>query len=111
MIITNGTVIGYLNALQLISDVEFPVSITYAIKKNHRKLVSEYKDYEEQKNSLMERFPKVEKDPEYIKALQELLDIEVSVDFHMLSESIFENGDFNITAAQLEILEFMIETE
>ena len=111
MTITNGEIVGRLNALQLLSDVVFPVQIAYTIKKNHRKLVSEYKDYEESLNELKTKYPDHEKDPGYMKELQELLDILVVIDFHMLPESLFESGDFTLTATQLEILEFMIETE
>lgn len=108
---TNGSIVGTLNALATMADIEFPVQVAYAIKKNHRKLVAEYKDYEEQLEVLKEKYPERDKSKEYMSDLQTLLDIEVDIDIHKLDESVFTNGVFNITAKQLEIMEFMIETE
>ncbi len=42
MIMKNIDVVNCLNGLFELSNVSFPVQLTYAIKKNHRKLVTEY---------------------------------------------------------------------
>lgn len=110
MLITNKEIIDHLNALPQLADVNLPVQVTHAIKKNHRKLVSEYKDYEETFMELKEKYPNLE-DLEDSSDLKELLSIEVDIEFFKVPESIFENGQFTITLKQFEILEFMIETE
>ena len=111
MKLTNQEIINHLNSIPALAGVEFPVKITYALKKNHRKLVTEYKDYEAQLDDLREKYPKLNEDENFNIAVKELLAIENEIDIFMLDESIFETGDFNITPSQIEILEFMIETE
>lgn len=111
MKLTNQEIINHLNYIPALAGVEFPVKITYALKKNHRKLVTEYKDYEAQLDDLREKYPKLNEDENFNIAVKELLAIENEIDIFMLDESIFETGDFNITPSQIEILEFMIETE
>lgn len=111
MKLTNQEIINHLNSIPALAGVEFPVKITYALKKNHRKLVTEYKDYEAQLDDLREKYPKLDEDEDFNKAVKELLAIENEIDIFMLDESIFETGDFNVTATQLEILEFMIESK
>ena len=108
MIMKNSDIIKHLNQIPLVGNVELPVNITYAINKNHRKLVKEYEDYETQLEKLQDKYPNLDKDnPE----LLELLAIEVPIDFHMIPEAVFLNGTFNITPSQIEILEFMIQPE
>ena len=111
----NIEIIERINRMEGIADLSLPVSIAYAIKKNHKKLMSEYKDYEAMLDELNAKY----RDPdgqvikatekEYQKKLGELLSIEVEIAFHKIPETIFESGEFEITPKQLEILEFMIE--
>jgi hypothetical protein len=110
MKIKNSEIINHLNSLPQLADVDLPVQVTYAIKKNHRKLVSEYKDYEDPFNELRIKYP-IAEDLEKSDELKDLLNIEVDIEFFKIPESIFETGDFNITLKQFEILEFMVETE
>lgn len=110
MIFKNSQIIDMLNNLPLLGDVCLPVQVTYAIKKNHRKFVTEYKDYEEQLQDLRIKYPD-QKDLEESEEIRILLDIEVDIDIFKIPESIFTTGTFNITPSQIEILEFMIETE
>jgi len=107
--IKNIEIIQTLNALHELSTAELPVRLAYAIKKNHRKLIAEYADYEEQLNAMGEKYNGDKQSVEYGKELRELLDIEVDIDFYKVPESIFESGDFNITTQQLSNLDFMIE--
>ena len=109
MIMKNLDIVNCLNGLFELSNVSFPVQLTYAIKKNHRKLVTEYGDYDEQRVDLLSKYNDDKTDPEYIKELNGLLNIEVDIDIHKIPETIFESGEFEITPKQLEILEFMIE--
>lgn len=111
MILTNQEIVNHLNALPSLGGVELPVQITYALKKNHRKLVTEYKDYEEQLDELKEKYPQKEEPIMFNNAVKELLTIENEIEIHKVSEDLFLTGDFKITAQQLEILEFMIESK
>lgn len=107
MKLKNIEIVQLLNGIAELSSNEMPVRLAYAIKKNHKKLVEEYRDYEEQLNKLREKHD--EKSMEYGKELKELLDIEVNIEFHKIPESVFENGDFAISPKHIEALEFMIE--
>ena len=109
MIMKNLDVVNCLNSLFELSNVPFPVQLTYAIKKNHRKLVSEYGDYDDHRKALLSKYNEDKTDPTFIKELNELLAIEVDIDVYKIPETIFESGEFEITPKQLEILEFMIE--
>jgi len=111
MKITNQDIVNHLNAIPLLGGVELPVQITYALKKNHRKLVTEYKDYEEQLEELKEKYPQTKEPIMFNNQLKDLLAIENEIELHKVPEELFVTGDFKITAQQLEILEFMIESK
>lgn len=110
MIFTNAQIVNHINTIPLVANVVLPVRITYAIKKNYRKFVTEYQDYDEQLQDLRVKYPD-QKELEDSEDIKTLLAIEVDVDIFKIPESIFETGDFSITPAQIEALEFMIETE
>jgi len=110
MKLTNQNIINHINALLSLGGVELPVQITYALKKNHRKLVTEYKDYEEQLDELKIKYPEKEEPIMLNNAVKELLAIENEIEIHKVPEELFITGDFKISAQQLESLEFMIET-
>lgn len=110
MIFKNSQIVDALNGLPLLANVSLPVQVTYAIKKNHRKFVTEYQDYDEQLQALRVKYPD-QKELEDSEELKTLLAIEVDIDIFKIPESIFTTGNFNITPSQIEILEFMIETE
>lgn len=105
----NIEVVGLLNALNSLSDVKLPVRLSYGIKKNHKKLLDEYSDYEDQLNALRDKYNGDEKSDGYGKELRELLDIDVEIEFYKISDEIFESSDFNITPQQLSIIDFMID--
>ena len=105
----NAEIIQVLNGLDRMSDVELPVKIAYGIKKNIKKLMAEYQDYDDQRRTLVKKHNNDEKSKDYGKELRELLDIEVDIEFYKIQESAFETGDFSITPQQLGMLDFMIE--
>lgn len=108
MIITNRQMVDRLNNIQMLSKVELPVRVVHAIKKNYRKLATEYADYDESLKELKVKYPDLKEDnPD----LLELLKLEMEVDIYTIPESIFTSSDFNLTIEQFEMLEFMIETE
>lgn len=107
MKIKNIEIINRINGLGAVADLPLPVRLTYAIRKNAKKLEAEYNDYFEAYTALKEKYKDDKESPECTKELNDLLNIEVDIDFHMISDSIFEG--FDITLQQLTALDFMIE--
>lgn len=115
MILKNSEIITRLNAMECLAEISLPVKIAYAMKKNHKKMMAEYEDYAVVLNELEKEYKEANgyippgKQNEYDKRLGELLSIEVDIDLHMISDEIFESGDFNMTLQQMSALDFMIE--
>lgn len=107
MKIKNIDIINRINGLGVVADLSLPVRLTYAIRKNARKLESEYNDYFESYTALKEKYKDDKESPEYTKELEELLSIEVEIEFYTVSEDIFDG--FDISLQQLAALDFMIE--
>jgi len=105
----NIDIINRINGLGVVADLPLPVRLTYAIRKNAKKLEVEYNDYYEALTELKEKYKGDKESPEYTKELEELLNIEVEIDFHMVTESIFDSVNFDITLQQITALDFMIE--
>ena len=103
----NIEIIERINRMEGLADLSLPVNIAYAIKKNHKKLMSEYKDYEAMLDELNAKYRDSDgqviktTEKEYQKKLGELLSIEVEIEFHKIPETVFEEADFVVTAAQL----------
>ncbi|MDO9549127.1 MAG: hypothetical protein Q7J65_09215 [Candidatus Marinimicrobia bacterium] len=109
MKIKNIEIINRINGLGAVADLPLPVRLTYAIRKNARKLEMEYNDYFESLTALKEKYQDDKESPEYTKELNDLLNIEVDIDFHMVPETMLEVVEFDITLQQLAALDFMIE--
>lgn len=109
MKIKNIEIINRINALGVLVELPLPVQLTYAIRKNARKLEAEYKDYFEALTALKKKYKDDKESPDYTKELNELLNIEVEIDFHMVPETIFDVGEFDISLQQMAALDFMIE--
>jgi len=105
----NIDIINRINGLGVVADLPLPVRLTYAIRKNAKKLEVEYNDYFESYTALKEKYKDDKESPEYTKELKELLNIEVDVEFHMVPETIFDGASFEITLQQMTALDFMIE--
>ncbi|MDN5289872.1 MAG: hypothetical protein PWQ06_111 [Anaerophaga sp.] len=111
----NIEIIERINRMEGLANISFPVKIAYAIKKNHKKLMGEYKDYEVMLDELNTRYRDLDggiiesTKTEYQKKLGELLSIDVEIEFHKIPESEFEEANFKITLQQLATIDFMIE--
>lgn len=103
----NIDIINRINGLGAVADLPLPVRLTYAIRKNARKLEAEYNDYFEAYTALKEKYKDDKESPECTKELNDLLNIEVDIEFYMVPEDAL-NG-FDITLQQLAALDFMIE--
>lgn len=109
MKLKNIDIINRINGLGAVADLPLPVRLTYAIRKNARKLEAEYNDYFESYTALKEKYKDDKESPECTKELDELLNIEVDIDIHMVPETIFDGAGFDITLQQMTALDFMIE--
>jgi hypothetical protein len=109
MKIKNFEIINRINGLGQVAELPLPFWLTYAIRKNARKLEAEYKDYFESMTELNDKYQGDKESPEYTKELNGLLNIEVEIEFHMVPESTFDGADFDITLQQLTAIDFMIE--
>jgi len=107
MILKNIDIINKINGLGAVADLPLPVRLTYAIRKNAKKLELEYNDYFESLTALKEKHKTDPESPEYAKELNELLNIEVNIEFHTLPESVLDG--FDITLQQMTAIDFMIE--
>ena len=109
MKMTNQEIVNQINSFGGVAGLPLPVRLTYAIRKNAKKLESEYNDYFEALTALKEKYKDDKESPEYTKELEELLNIEVDIDIHMVPDSIFDAASFDITLQQMTALDFMIE--
>jgi len=109
MKMTNQEIVNQINSFGVVAGLPLPVRLTYAIRKNAKKLEAEYNDYYEALTELKEKYKDDKESPEYNKELKELLNIEVDVELHMVPETIFDGASFDITLQQITALDFMIE--
>ena len=111
----NSELLQVLLTFNELNEIDLPVKLTYGIRKNHIKLIDEYRLYEEQLDRIDLKYKdriSEEDVSTYNKEILELLDIDVPLsDIYKVPESVFENGDFKITPKQLAILSFMIKQE
>ena len=129
----NREIIAYLNGLIEVTNNQddaikkdpsirrFPAKVSFAINRNKKVLIEEYKTYletlqglNEQYNLNMTKEGKVElsslpvKDKDkYIAELNSLQDVNVEVDIHKINEAAF--GDYEPTLKELELLDFMFK--
>lgn len=124
MKISNRKIIENMAILGDISRKQLPVKASYAIAKNIGKLESELKDYDKQRQKLLDQYAEKDKKGERIiengqvkftdenkekfqKDINELLDIKADVDIHKFKFSEIENCSFS--AAELRAIDYMIE--
>lgn len=101
---TNQEIITHLNSLNEFTKDKIPVKLSYAIAKNIKTMLSEYKIFSEQRNNIMEE---CKDDPdEQNKKLSELLNIDVNIDIHMVDFSDIEGIELSVKDAST--IEFMV---
>lgn len=109
MKLKNIDIVNRINGLGAVADLPLPVRLTYAIRKNAKKLESEYNDYFESLTTLKNKYQDDKESQEYTKELEDLLNIEVDIEFYKVPEDVLDG--FDITLQQLAALDFMIELE
>lgn len=125
MKLTIRKILNDTNSLITISQKQLPVKVSYAIAKNIKKLESELKIYNKEREKLINKY--CIKDDEgknvidednnlkiadehletWKKEINELTDIEVDIDIHKFNlDSLL---DYDMTPAELMIIDYMIE--
>ena len=106
----NIEIISHINGLQDVitrhAKDRLPVKLSYSINKNHKRLMEEYRSYEEEYNKLDDKSKEMgESGPS--SELKELLEIDVEVD--LVKVSINEIRSDILTYEDISILDFMLD--
>lgn len=127
MKLTIRKILNDTNSLVAISQKQLPVKVSYAIAKNIKKLENELKIYNEEREKLIDKY--CIKDDEgknvidennnlkianehleaWNKEINELMDIEVDIDIHKFNLDSLMCGNYDMTPAELMIIDYMIE--
>lgn len=127
MKITIRNILNDTNSLAVISQKQLPIKVSYAIAKNIKKLESELKIYNEERQKLIDQYCIKDNEGNNVidennnlkiadehldawnKEINELMDIEVDIDIHKFNLDSLMNGSYDMTPAELMIIEYMIE--
>lgn len=127
MELTIRQILNDTNSLAVISQKQLPIKVSYAIAKNIKKLESEIKIYNKEREKLINKY--CIKDDEgknvidennnlkiadehlevWNKEINELMDIEVDIDIHQFNLDSLMYGNYDMTPAELMIIDYMIE--
>ena len=127
MKITIRNILNDTNSLAVISQKQLPIKVSYAIAKNIKKLESELKIYNEERQKLIDQYCIKDNEGNNVidennnlkiadehldawnKEINELMDIEVDIDIHKFNLDSLMNGNYDMTPAELMIIDYMIE--
>ena len=124
--LSNERIVNTINVLGELNNAKLPVKVAYAITKNINKINTELKAYNEEKAKLIDKY--AEKDEEgklkvdengiiplkeehiedYNRDIKELLSIENEIDIDMINLDDLLNSNYNISPADLSVIDFMI---
>ncbi len=96
---TNREIIQHINALNEFTRDKLPVVVSYAIAKNIRAMVDEYKIYEEERG-------RIAQEPDAESRLEELLDLQVDVPIRYVDYT--EIADLDLSVGDILAIDFMI---
>ena len=124
--LSNERIVNTINVLGELNNSKLPVKVAYAITKNINKINTELKAYNEEKAKLIDKYGEKDKEgklktdeygnvtlkEDYIqdwnKDIAELLSIENEIDIHMINLDDLLNSNYNISPAELSVIDFMI---
>lgn len=124
--LSNERIVNTINVLGELNNAKLPVKVAYAITKNINKINTELKAYNEEKAKLIDKYGEKDKEgklktdeygnvtlkEDYIqdwnKDIAELLSIENEIDIHMINLDDLLNSNYNISPAELSVIDFMI---
>lgn len=124
--LSNERIVNTINVLGELNNAKLPVKVAYAITKNINKINTELKAYNEEKAKLIDKYAEKDKEgklkadeygnvtlkEDYIqdwnRDIAELLSIENEIDIHMIQLDDLLNSNYNISPAELSVIDFMI---
>ncbi|MBC8630257.1 DUF1617 family protein [[Eubacterium] tenue] len=125
MKLTNKKILNDAMTIGAISNKELPVKVSYALAKNISKIEKELQIYNTERERLIEKYSVKDDDNKTVidennqikiqdkyledwnKDIKELQEIEVEIDIHKFK--LEELNGYNMTAAELMAIEYMIE--
>jgi hypothetical protein len=123
MKLSNQKLIENVQKLGGVAQKQLPVKVSYAISKNISKIESELKVYDKERQKLIEKYGEKDENNKVVadekgqikfedkdgwdKDIKVLLEIENEIDIHKFS--IDELNGFNISPAELQAIDYMID--
>jgi hypothetical protein len=123
MKLSNQKLIENVQKLSGVAQKQLPVKISYAISKNISKIETELKVYDKERQKLIEKYGEKDENDKVVadekgqikfedkdgwdKDIKALLEIENEIDIHKFS--IDELNGFNISPAELQAIDYMID--
>lgn len=126
MKLSNEKILNTVNALGSLNNAQLPIKVAYAISKNINKIECELKAYNTEKAKLIDKYAEKDEDGKLIadeygnvnikeenrenwnRDINELLSIENEIDIHMIQLDDLLNANYNISPAELSMIDFMI---
>lgn len=126
MKLSNKKILSTINTLGNLNNAQLPIKVAYAISKNINKIESELKAYNTEKAKLIDKYAvkdeedklmvdeygngniKEEHRADWDRDISELLSIENEIDIHMIQLNDLLNSNYNISPAELSMIDFMI---
>ncbi|MBB6623836.1 DUF1617 family protein [Clostridium gasigenes] len=127
MQLSNERLLNDANGLSQLTQKSLPVKVSYAIAKNVAKIQSVLNIYNGEKQKLIDKYSvkdeegktliaednqiKIQKESlkEWIKDIKELSEIENEIDIHKFNISALENGNYEMSAGEIMLIDYMIE--
>lgn len=124
--LSNERIVNTINTLGKLNNAQLPIKVAYAISKNVNKIESELKAYNAEKAKLIDKYAekdekgelktneignvilKEEHIEDWNRDIAELLSIENEIDIHMINLDDLLNSNYNISPAELSVIDFMI---
>ena len=126
MKLSNEKILNTVNTLGNLNNAQLPIKVAYAISKNINKIQCELKAYDTEKAKLIDKYAEKDKEGKLVqdelghvnikkefkedwnRDITELLSIENEIDIHMIQLDDLLNSNYNISPAELSVIDFMI---
>lgn len=126
MKLSNEKIVNTINVLGNLNNAQLPIKVAYAVSKNINKIESELKAYNTEKAKLIDKYSEKDEEGKVIsneqghvtiknehiedwnRDINELLSIENEVDIHKIQLNDLLNANYNISPAELSMIDFMI---
>ena len=125
--LSNEKILNTINVLGNLNNTQLNIKLAYAISKNINKIDIELKTYNDEKVKLINKYAEKDKEGNVISDehghiiieekhkedwnndISELLSIENEIDIHKIQLDDLLNANYNISPAELSMIDFMIE--